>query len=234
MHQQPRERRHDRRERADDDPDREAHGSAQTDRRAQEQQAVAQHELLRSFQALRARLSLEEEDGDAERVVEEFDDAEVGDGDGDDGVPRDGEESSGVDEEDEAPRGVRLAHGVPRAEGVETVESRGVAGVDVSGVAEVGDLGEILAAEFPKLHAEEEDRGDDLDVVDVEDGEDERAAEVEGLRGGAGDADEHGRREKVAGGHADHLRHQVPRAEFFGGGQTRRGRRGDVEGGRRG
>ena len=73
-----------------------------------------------------------------------------------------------------------------------------------------------LRSRVSKLHAEEEERGDDLDVVDVEDGEDERAAKVKGLRGGAGDADEHGRREKVAGGHADHLRHHVPRAEFFG------------------
>jgi hypothetical protein len=62
-----------------------------------------------------------------------------------------------------------------------------------------------LAAELPKLHRHEEQRGDDFDIVQLDECEKECTAEVEDLSRRAGDADERDGGKKVTGGHPDRL-----------------------------
>mmetsp|Transcript_2230 Transcript_2230/g.8650 ORF Transcript_2230/g.8650 Transcript_2230/m.8650 type:complete len:468 (-) Transcript_2230:508-1911(-) len=204
-HQQLRQRGADHHERPHGETERRREHPPEPERRAQQGKPVTQHELLRPSQALLARLTLEQVHWRAQRVVQNLDDAQVRDRYREQRVPGDAQHPPPVDEQDVPPALVRARDRSPRLRQVHALEPGDVSRVDVPRVSHHRDPRHDLAAELPELHGHEEQRGDDVDVVQLDEREEERAAEVEDLRRRAGDADERDTGKKVADGHPHRL-----------------------------
>ena len=112
--------------------------------------------------SLRVR-ALEQEHGNAERVVARLDQSQVRYRDGQERVPRDGREASRVDEQDVLPGSERA---LDRGPGVSRVRARSrgdVPAVHVPRVSERRSAHRSLRRRLGELHGDQEERGDQLD-----------------------------------------------------------------------